>query len=117
MSEMTPRLQLDLIASQALVAPVINDSLAWLDATAGIAQIASRSTTAPPAAPQDGALYIVAAAATAEWATRDGQLALYAGGWQFRQVFPGLHAFILDEDAGGRVREVKVLPDLEIENL
>ena len=50
---------------------------------------------APPAAPQVGSCYIVAAAPTGAWAGQQGKLAAYtAGGWRFIAPVEGLTVHI-----------------------
>lgn len=69
----------------------VNDAHRRLDALASRAIVVDRDLTAPPVSCDDGANYLVAAAATGLWDTRDGQLATAVGadavnGWLFQAV-------------------------------
>lgn len=69
----------------------VNDAHRRLDALASRAIVVDRDLTAPPVSCADGANYLVAAAATGLWDTRDGQLATAVGddavnGWLFQSV-------------------------------
>ncbi|WP_112323306.1 DUF2793 domain-containing protein [Oceanibium sediminis] len=81
MSE-TFQFQLPLLAGgQAQKHVTVNEALARLDAVAQL-RVISDQVTAPPAAPQDGAAYIVPPGAGGAWAGAAGQIALFAnGGW------------------------------------
>lgn len=74
-----------------------NEAIRALDLLVQLA-VTSRSLTTPPAAPPEGARYLVPAAAVAEWAGRGGQIALYEyGQWVFFLPLAGLRAHVLDE--------------------
>lgn len=107
-----------LAAAQAQKHVTLNAALARLD---GLVQLSvmSRSTTAEPATPADGAVYIIPAGATGgDWAGKPaGTLAQFtAGAWSF--ITPGLGwlAFIQDEnrlvlfEANGWVAALQVDP-------
>jgi hypothetical protein len=54
----------------------------------------------PPAAPVAGSAYIVASAATGDWAGQTGKIAHYDGfGWVFTSPVKGCLAWIVDEAA------------------
>jgi hypothetical protein len=107
-----------LAAAQAQKHVTLNAALGRLD---GLVQLsaASRSVTAEPATPADGAVYIIPAGATGtDWAGKAaGMLALFtAGAWSF--IAPGLGwlAFVQDETrlvlfgSGGWVPALQVDP-------
>src|SRR5688500_12074804 len=57
--------------------------------------VVSRTLTAPPGAPDEGAVYIVGAAATGAWATHDNKVAIRASGvWYFETPQPGALAWV-----------------------
>ena len=59
--------------------------------------VESRTLTAPPGSPAEGACYIPATVATGAWSGWDGQIAVYSGGW-FRIVpVSGLKAWVKAE--------------------
>ena len=93
----TSRLSLPVIeAAQAQKHVTHNEALTLLDALTQLA-VESRTLTAPPGTPVDGACYIPAASATGAWSGWDGQLAVYSGGW-FRIVpVAGLKAWVRAE--------------------
>jgi hypothetical protein len=94
----TPRLALPLIdGAQAQKHVTHNEALVLLDALAQLA-VESRTQTAPPGAPPDGACYIPAAGATGAWSGWDGQVAVFSGGGWLRIVpLPGLKAWVRAE--------------------
>lgn len=63
--------------------------------------VLTRSTTAQPVSPADGARYLVPTAATgADWAGKDGKIAIYKGlGWHFAISPVGRALYVEDEDA------------------
>ena len=93
----TPRLSLPAIeAAQAQKHVTHNEALTLLDALTQLT-VESRTLTAPPGAPAEGACYIPAAAATGAWSGWDGAIAVYSGGW-FRIVpVAGLKAWVRAE--------------------
>ena len=99
MSETSPRLGLPYIAeAQAQKHVTHNEAVAALDALVQ-ATVKDRDLTAPPAAPTEGDCYIVAAAATGDWAGHDGELAVRdAGAWRFHAPAPGWRVWSEDED-------------------
>ena len=98
----TPRLGLPyLAAGQAQKHVTLNGALALLD---GLVQTAvdSRSVAAEPAAPEDGALYILPGDATgADWAGRPAGALLRweAGAWSTAPSVEGQLAYVRDEAA------------------
>ena len=94
----TPRLALPVIeAAQAQKHVTHNEALVLLDALTQLA-VESRTLTAPPGSPADGACYIPAAGATGAWSGWDGQIALYSGGGWLKIVpVSGLKAWVKGE--------------------
>jgi hypothetical protein len=94
----TPRLVLPAIdAAQAQKHVTHNEALALLDALTQLA-VESRTLSAPPGSPADGACYIPASAATGAWTGWSGQIALYSGGGWIRIVpVSGLKAWVKAE--------------------
>lgn len=75
-----------------------NEALRLLDIVAAAA-VESVGTNAPPAAPADGACYIVGSAPTEVWAGHAKAIAGYApGGWRFVEAVAGMTA--LDKASG-----------------
>ena len=98
MSETSPLLSLPYIQpAQAQKHVTHNEALRLLDALVQLA-VQSRSQSAPPVDPADGARFIVASGATGDWAGQDGTVALNAGGaWLFLQPDTGWQAWVADE--------------------
>ncbi|MGI9394421.1 MAG: DUF2793 domain-containing protein [Boseongicola sp.] len=96
MSE-TANLGLPLVQpAQAQKHVTVNDAFQRLDAFAQIS-IGSAGATTPPPAPDEGDLHAIGAGASAEWASHDGELALFLnGGWLFIQPSPGWRGWRLD---------------------
>jgi hypothetical protein len=93
----TARLSLPYIAPlQAQKQYTYNAAMALLDLLVQPAVI-SRTTTAPPASPDEGDAYIVAPAATGAWAGKDGQFACWLNAaWSFRVPAEGWLAYVTD---------------------
>ena len=95
MSEATPRLGLPFILpGQAQKELFHNEALATVDAlihaAAETAPLAS-----PPAAPQPGQSWLVAAPATGAWVGKDHHLASWTdGGWRFAAPVPGMRVWV-----------------------
>jgi hypothetical protein len=86
-----------LAAAQAQKHVTVNEALARLDALVSLG-VKSRSTATPPTNPSDGDRFVIAPAATDEWAGRDGQLAIALnGGWDYATPAPGWRAWVDDE--------------------
>ena len=94
----TPRLALPAIeAAQAQKHVTNNDELKLLDCLTQLT-VESRTLTAPPGSPVDGACYIPASGASGAWSGWDNQLALYSGGgWQRIASVSGLKAWVKAE--------------------
>ena len=80
----TPNLKLPyIIASQAQKHVTHNDAIRALDALTHIA-VLNRTLTAPPAAPNEGNRYVIAANPTGAWSGQAGKIAAFQdGGWLF----------------------------------
>lgn len=73
-------------------------ALLLLDLLTG-AEVAGQSSASPPASPQAGLFYLVAASPTGAWSGHAGELAaMTSGGWRFVAPFDGLR---LTEAGGG----------------
>lgn len=94
----TPNLDLPYIAAaQAQKHVTHNEAIRALDAIIQLA-VLDRDLVAPPATPDDGARYIVAASASGAWAGHDGNIAAYQdGAWQFFTPRTGWLAWVADE--------------------
>ncbi|MDU8945702.1 DUF2793 domain-containing protein [Ovoidimarina sediminis] len=94
----TPMLGLPLVQpSQAQKHVTVNEALARIDAL-GQLVIASRATSTPPSAPEEGTVHAVPAGAVNAWAGQEGQLALFLnGGWAFIAARAGWQGWIADE--------------------
>lgn len=62
-------------------------------------RVEDRDLTAPPGSPTNGAVYIVGASATGDWAGQDGNVAIYNEGWTFVSPIGGMQVFLHDEKA------------------
>lgn len=96
----TPNLSLPYIAAaQAQKHVTHNEAIRALDALVQLA-VVSRNLSDPPTTPADGARYIVAAGATADWAGHDGEVAGFQdGAWAFFVPQPGWRVWVNDENA------------------
>ena len=94
----TPNLKLPVItAAQAQKHVTHNEALRALDALVQLS-VETAARTTPPADPQNGARYIVAAGASDAWAGCDGQIAAWQDGtWVFFVPNRGWLAWIGDE--------------------
>ncbi|MVB00177.1 DUF2793 domain-containing protein [Nitratireductor sp. CAU 1489] len=94
----TANLSLPVIApAQAQKHVTHNEALRVLDAVVQLAVI-DRDLTAPPGGAADGDRYIVASAATGDWAGQEGRIAAFQdGAWAFYQPGEGWLAFVADE--------------------
>lgn len=95
----TPNLSLPyILAAQAQKHVTHNEAVRALDALVQLS-VLDRDLAAPPGAPQDGACYIVAAAATGAWAGQTGRIAAFQdGAWQFMIPREGWLAWVADEN-------------------
>lgn len=91
MSDASPRFGLPfLLPGQAQKEHYHNEALALVDAALHAAAEGGPAAS-PPAAPQPGQCWIVAAGATGAWAGQDGRLAAWTeGGWRFVVPAPGM---------------------------
>lgn len=88
-----------LIAAQAQKHVTHNEALRRLDAIVQLA-VTDRDLSAPPAEPENGDRYLVAASATGDWTGHDGEIAAYQdGAWMYYQPREGWIAWVSDEDA------------------
>jgi hypothetical protein len=93
----TPRLALPAIeAAQAQKHVTHNEALVLLDALVQLT-VESRTLTAPPDTPVEGAAYIPASGATGAWSGWDGQIAVYNAGWLRIVPVPGLKTWVREE--------------------
>lgn len=96
----TPNLALPCIdAAQAQKHVTHNEALRVLDMLVQLA-VDGRHLAAPPASPDEGVRYIVAADATGAWAGRSGRIAAWQdGAWLFAAPRVGWLAYVIDEGA------------------
>lgn len=95
----TPHLGLTLVEqSQAQKEVTVNMALMRIDALLNSGAI-DKDLTAPPAAPQAGDVYIVAAGAQGEWQGHDGEVAYFEQVWRFIAPNHGLMLWVADEEA------------------
>jgi hypothetical protein len=86
-------------AAQAQKHVTHNEALVALDALAHL-YLLDRDLAAPPVSPADGDAYLVASAASGDWAGQDGNIAYpIDGAWRFHAPFKGLSAIVEDEQA------------------
>ncbi len=87
-----------LAAAQAQKHVTHNEALSLLDGLVQLA-VASRATATPPPTPLDGLRYLVPVAATGEWATNVGKIALrMEGAWRYVTPVEGFTLWVSDED-------------------
>ncbi len=96
--ENTPNLDLPyILPSQAQKHVTHNEALDALDALVQLS-VLDRDLAAPPPDPGEGDRYIVAAAASGEWAGQEDRIAVFrGGGWLFVAPRQGWLAFAADE--------------------
>jgi hypothetical protein len=96
----TPNLALPLMAAaQAQKHITHNEALAMLDALTQLC-VSSRVAASPPAAPAEGARFLVPAGGSGPFAGKAGQIALFDGGlWRFLAPKAGWIAYVADEAA------------------
>jgi hypothetical protein len=96
----TPKLAMpELSVGQAGKELTHNQALAILDQLAQ-AVVVDKDLAAPPGSPANGAMYIVAAAATGAWAGQSGNLAFWltsVGAWTFAVPVNGWSVWVADE--------------------
>lgn len=95
--DVTPRWALpQLFAGQAQKELFHNEALARIDMLLH-GQVESADEDTPPSAPDLGQCWIVAAAATGDWAGHDGAVACWTdGGWRFVAPREGLSLWVAD---------------------
>lgn len=96
----TIRLALPLLeAAQAQKHVTHNEALIALDALAHLS-VRSRNQAAPPPAPAEGDVYLVAAAPSGAFVGHAGAVAMFhGGGWDFRMPRKGWRAYVEGENA------------------
>jgi hypothetical protein len=88
-----------IMPSQAQKQVTHNQGLQVLDVLVQLS-VLDRDLATPPAAPADGARYIVAAGGSGAWAGKDNTIAAWQdGAWSFFAPLPGWRAWIADEAA------------------
>jgi hypothetical protein len=95
----TPNLNLSYLApAQAQKHVTVNEGLGELDALVQCA-VLEMGRDAPPAAPAEGARYLVGASPEADWSGQGGRLATWReGGWAFSLPRPGWRVYDLGTD-------------------
>jgi len=95
----TPNLALPyILAAQAQKHVTHNEAIRAIDCLVHLS-VASRTLTEPPASPDNGSRYIVAAGAGGSWAGHDGKVAAYQdGAWAFYAPKTGWCAWIEDDE-------------------
>ncbi|WP_170311937.1 DUF2793 domain-containing protein [Sulfitobacter sabulilitoris] len=98
MSDISPKLALPFIQpAQAQKHVTHNEAIRRLDVLVQ-AVVEDRSLTLPPAAPDEGACFIVADGSTGAWAGRDGEIAVFHGdSWQFISPRTGWSAYVVSQ--------------------
>ena len=99
MSENTARLKLPFIAAaQAQKHVTHNEALLALDAIIHAA-VEDKDLAAPPADPQEGQAWLVAASASGAWAGHEGEMAVWSDGvWRFHAPAAGWIVLVRDEN-------------------
>ncbi|GAA6212220.1 hypothetical protein NBRC116602_19610 [Hyphomicrobiales bacterium 4NK60-0047b] len=99
MSDKSANLQLPFIQSaQAQKHVTHNDAITNLDILTQLT-VEDKDLSTPPSSPVEGNCYIIASGATAEWASKENQLAAWQdGAWRFYEPTEGWVAWIRDED-------------------
>lgn len=90
---------------QTLLAPaqsqpevIVNQDVRVLAALIGLS-VLGRAAVAPPGSPADGDVYIPAVGATGAWTGHDQMIAINTNGtWTFVTPWPGLIAYVRNED-------------------
>ena len=93
----TPKLTLPvLVEGQTNSESTVNETFQIVDALMA-GRVEDRDLTSPPASPANGDTYIVGASATGDWASQDGNVAIYNSGWTFVSPVGGMQIFVHDE--------------------
>lgn len=94
----TSHLSISLIEqNQAQKEVTANEAFVALDALLNTGVI-DKDFATPPSSPSNGDVYIVAASATGDWASKDGQVAWYQDSWNFIAPSEGLTLWVNDEN-------------------
>lgn len=95
--DVTARLKLPLLAvAQAAKEMTVNEALTVLEIA--VQSVVEAEVAAPPASPDAGQCWLVAAGATGGFAGHDGAIAGWTdGGWRFVEAVPGMTVWRLDE--------------------
>jgi hypothetical protein len=98
MPDTTPILQLPyILPAQAQKHVPHNEAIRVLDVIVQLS-VTARNLPAPPASPAQGDRYVVAVAATGDWAGQSGKIALFENGaWQFFAPISGWTAWVTSE--------------------
>lgn len=96
----TPRIGApELEASQAIPETTVNEQVRFLEQGAAHFIFKDRDLAAPPGSPADGDCYLVASAATGDWAGHDDEIAFrLSTAWNFIVPVEGFTAWVNDED-------------------
>src|SRR5688572_20227218 len=87
-----------LAASQAQKHITHNEALLMLDALVQLSAV-TRTLSTPPAAPEEGARYLVASPASDDWSGHDDDIAAYQdGAWNFFAPKSGWRLWLADEE-------------------
>ena len=87
-----------IMAAQAQKHVTHNEAIRALDAMVQLSVI-DRDLTSPPASPVEGARFLIAATASAEWAGKDGQIAAFQdNAWMFYAPLESWLCWVADED-------------------
>ncbi len=86
-----------ILSGQAQKEVTHNEALNDVDTLMQIS-VLDRDLTAPPASPNLGDRYIIAASATGAWNGQDGKIAAWYNGWRFKTPAKGWLAFMQDEN-------------------
>jgi hypothetical protein len=99
MSDTTPNLRLPYIMSaQAQKHVTHNEAIRALDALIQLS-VETRTRSAPPSAPADGARYLIPSGASGSWSGKAGSIAAWQdGSWSFLSPLEGWLLWIRDED-------------------
>tara|TARA_Y100000310_G_scaffold152446_1_gene151929 strand:- start:287 stop:913 length:627 start_codon:yes stop_codon:yes gene_type:complete len=90
-----------LVEGQTSAELTLNDSINKLDAVIHLS-VKDRDLTAPPGSPTEGDRYLVKATGTGDWASQDGNVAVYLTGWSFLTPKEGWTIWVDDEDVSLR---------------
>lgn len=82
--------------SQASADVLYNEGMMRTSAL-GAMCILDRDLTAPPGGESDGEIWIPATTATGDWATHEGDIAVYYNGYKFISPVAGMRAYVDDE--------------------